>query len=785
MSKIFTVILFAAWSLFGQAVPGRYVVELADAPAALGGGSRTAVRARQAEARRAIAAHGGAVLDSMDTVVNGLIVTIPEGRAPELGMVPGVARVYPVYRVQAALDHALPLHKVPDAWALLPLGQNSAGAGMKIAIVDSGIDAHHPGFRGDLPALDGFPKVFSETDKKNTNAKVIVAKNYTLLDPTDAEPDADDRLGHGTALAMTAAGGTVVNALGPMTGVAPAAYLGNYKVLTADGGAFTDVIAKAVDDAVADGMDVINLSLGLYVTREFQVSTDNIGIAAMERAVRAGVLVTVAAGNEGPDPGTVADLGTAPNAISVAAIHNDRTLDFGVLISGAPPYQAFPGDGPDPGRAISAELFDVEQIDPSALLCTPAPAGSLTGKIALILRGTCFFEDKINNAMAGGAAAALIYNSATGSVWGVEGSPTVQLATLPAMFVNRNEGVDIKQRLGATAGLQATLDFLGVTPLPARDDVTFFSSRGPSVGAALKPDLSAAGQEVVTATQSTYPDGEFYDPSGYANLAGTSISAPMVAGAAAVLKAGRPGLSVAQYRSLLINTASSANSAPDTPAAIADAGAGKLNLGAAMTSTVAAFPTAIQFGTSKQNANPTAGLTLFNVGKAADTLTIKAIPSGSGPAPSVALDTVSLDPAASRQINVSLAGDGLAAGSYEGYLQIASAGTPSVIRVPYWFAVPGSDAAKISITHQSVVESPRSVVTRAVVFRFVDAAGLPIESSTPPKVSVVAGTLRDVYQYGDIPGTWAVDVRTGASSTLLEVDITAGSLQQSVFIFVF
>src|SRR5436190_15961971 len=115
MSKTFTVFLLATWSLFGQAVPGRYVVELAGAPAALAGGRaglesrRAAVRKGQAEARRAIASHGGAVLDSMDTVLNGLIVTIPEERALELGMVPGVVRVHPVYRVQAALDHALPL----------------------------------------------------------------------------------------------------------------------------------------------------------------------------------------------------------------------------------------------------------------------------------------------------------------------------------------------------------------------------------------------------------------------------------------------------------------------------------------------------------------------------------------------------------------------------------------------------------------------------------------------------------------------------------------------------
>jgi len=85
------------------------------------------------------------------------------------------------------------------------------------------------------------------------------------------------------------------------------------------------------------------------------------------------------------------------------------------------------------------------------------------------------------------------------------------------------------------------------------------------------------------------------------------------------------------------------------------------------------------------------------------------------------------------------------------------------------------------------VESPRSSVSRAVVFRFVDAAGLPIEAAAQPKATIGAGggTVRDIYRYGDIPGTWAIDVRTGAANTVLEVDIAAGDLKQSVFIFVF
>src|SRR5438128_2444828 len=114
MMKFAALLLLSFVSLFGQVIPGRYVVELTGDPAAAHGardpgfqGRRAAVRLRQATARRAIASHGGAVVESMDTVLNALIVNIPDDRAAELGMAPGVVRVHPVYRVQPMLDHAL------------------------------------------------------------------------------------------------------------------------------------------------------------------------------------------------------------------------------------------------------------------------------------------------------------------------------------------------------------------------------------------------------------------------------------------------------------------------------------------------------------------------------------------------------------------------------------------------------------------------------------------------------------------------------------------------------
>ena len=145
-------------------------------------------------------------------------MNIPEERAAELMQLPGVVAVHAVRRIPLHLDHALPLHKVLDAWAALPLGKDSAGAGIRIGMIDTGIDVNNPGFSDPLPALDGFPKVVYASDTRFTNAKVIVARNYTPLLPDGSDPDANDRVGHGTGTAMAAAGGAAVSPYGPCCG---------------------------------------------------------------------------------------------------------------------------------------------------------------------------------------------------------------------------------------------------------------------------------------------------------------------------------------------------------------------------------------------------------------------------------------------------------------------------------------------------------------------------------------------------------------------------------------
>src|SRR5262249_43840122 len=148
-ANAFTLAIWSAAAIFGQVIPGRYVVELSAEPAAVTASRqgarfaarsagfaarRAAVRQGPASVRGAIAGRGGVVLESLDTVVNGLIVNISDSRAAELLQIPGVSKIHEVRELRLTLDHALPLHQVPAAWAMLPLGQDGAGAGIKIAI---------------------------------------------------------------------------------------------------------------------------------------------------------------------------------------------------------------------------------------------------------------------------------------------------------------------------------------------------------------------------------------------------------------------------------------------------------------------------------------------------------------------------------------------------------------------------------------------------------------------------------------------------------------------------
>jgi len=239
---------------------------------------------------------------------------------------------------------------------------------------------------------------------------------------------------------------------------------------------------------------------------------------------------------------------------------------------------------------------------------------------------------------------------------------------------------------------------------------------------------------------------------------------------------------VAQYRSLLINSATPATAGVDLPATIAQAGAGVLNVAAALQGSIGAYPTALNFGAKAGPLDQSLNLTISNLGTASDTYAVSVVPSGDGPTPMVSSDSFTIDSNDSRPVFLSLTASGLAAGEYQGYVKVTGNASQSVATIPYWFAVPGNTPKAVAVLYTRGSITAGSNATGAVVFRVVDVAGLPLSSTAFPtaSVSIGGGTVRGVYRTGTVPGTYAIDLRAGTST--MQVDITVGDITQSVVV---
>ncbi|PYT28453.1 MAG: hypothetical protein DMG57_14250 [Acidobacteria bacterium] len=796
-----------------RTIPDRYIVELVAAPAAARvtargrqaqrlelAGRRSEVRAEQLRTRAAIEQEGGEVLATLDTVGNAMIVRMPALEASKLFGVQGVSRVHPEREFKLLLDRAVVVHKIVDAWN--DIGLDRAGRGIKIGMIDTGIDITHPAFQdSSLPIPTGFPKVGQDTDTAYTNNKVIVARSYVnLLSGSDPDKSAKDDQGHGTATAMAAAGVQNSGPLATIRGVAPKAYLGSYKVFGSPGvndTATEGAILKAIDDAVADGMDVINMSLGDALAESL---AQDFEVQALQNAAALGVIVVVSAGNTGPDLHTIGSPASAPAAITVGASFNDREFGGSVNADGKS-YFAIPGSSQAPPHPISASLTDTAALESDGLACSAFPSGSLQGKIALILRGTCFFVDKLNNVQAAGAVAALIYTDAARP----DPIPMdVQSATLPAIMVSYPDGVDIKHRLVANAQMNTTLDFTIAARSVSSDRLADFTAKGPNVGDSIKPDLVAVGTYVYTAAQKTNSKGDLYRADGYAVVDGTSFSSPIVAGAAALLKSARPGLKVAEYRSLIINSAKSISLKSGLAARVQEAGAGSLNMLAALHATSAEAPTSISFGIATADVHESSTLTITNVGSTAETFTLwsttRGAPLGfvapdsrtaetieiSGKTPAVTLSTnlITLNPGASTGVTVALTGFGLPPGSYDSFIHILGAKSGVESRVPVWYGVASGVPANITILNVKDKPSPGSLNPDAAFFRVTDAGGITVPDASP-KATVVSGggSVHDItVMDGTFPGVFGLSVTLGRTAGSNVFRIQAGDVTKEVTI---
>jgi hypothetical protein len=385
------------------------------------------------------------------------------------------------------------------------------------------------------------------------------------------------------------------------------------------------------------------------------------------------------------------------------------------------------------------------------------------------------FEAKLNDAQGGGAIAAVIYTTIDRPLI----SMNVGAATLPALMISNVDGVAIKHRLAADT-LIARMDFTIASVPSSSDGVADFSSRGPNVNGAIKPDLVAVGTDFYTATERTVATGEMYNSTGYVITDGTSFSAPLVAGAAALLKGARPGLTAAQYRSLLINTA-----APIT-ARVQEAGAGLLDMNAALQSTFAIAPTSLSLGIGAANPNLSKTLTISNIGTSAESYSLTVAPRNAGaPAPALGVSTVTVQPGQSASVPITFSGSGLTAGQYEGFLKIRGTVADIEERVPYWYGVASNVPATITPLYvKGKDDFPTKYkagtrVNNAIYFRVIDASGIIIANAQPTVTAFSGGgsVISTISVDRSFPGVFSVSVQLGVPGGDNVFRIKVGNLE--------
>jgi len=463
------------------------------------------------------------------------------------------------------------------------------GRGVKVGVIDTGIDYDSADLGGDGVARSNSPAFPNKRVRKGWdfvgdafNADPS-SPNFNLTQTPDGYPD--DCAGHGTHVAG------IIGASGFVTGVAPKAQLASYRVFGCEGSTTADVMIAAMERALDDGMQVINISIG----SAFTWPTYPTAVAA-NRLVRKGVVVVASIGNSGANGlYSAGSPGLGKDVIGVASFDNvDIVLNlFRVSPDGAAiGFTSATGAPvvPSTGTSPIARTGTTTTANDG---CNPLPAGALSGKVALIRRGTCSFYIKASNAQAAGATGVVLYNNAAGRISPtVAGTPAI---TIPVVAVTAAEGALIDGRLAAGALVALTwTSELGSFPQATGNLLSSFSSYGLGPDLDLKPDLGAPGGSIF----STYP----LELGGYASLSGTSMSSPHVAGAVALLLEARKDLDAKDVRGILQNAAEPkpwfGNPGLGLLDNVSRQGAGMLRIDEAIVSRVTVTPSKLALGES-------------------------------------------------------------------------------------------------------------------------------------------------------------------------------------------
>jgi len=440
-----------------------------------------------------------------------------------------------------------------------PLEMGVTGKGIKVAVIDTGVNFAHPDFI---------------TNGSNSD----LLKGYDFVEMDNFPQDTN---GHGTQVAG------IISANGQLRGIAPEAEIFAYRVSEDGESVPSTLIVDAIKRATQDDVDIINISLGVNMTHS-QIEK------SVNDAVKNGIVVVAAAGNSGPDSNSIGSPGTNPNAITVGATYNNRESSMvSTLQIDGEHFQVLPMVGT---KTISEPIIadiefgefsreqDLKNID-------------VKGKIILAERGgenpdeIVYFSDKEKFAAMNGAEAIIVYNNRPGIYFGElihEFTPEGYNPSIPSLSMTQKDGLKIKQMLSDNI-----IGTVNVFNHP--DFIATFSSRGPVSPFYFKPDLVAPGVFVNTTSVNNY----------YNITSGTSYAAPHVSGAVALLLNKNPEFSPEQIKSILITTSDVIADEYGQKFDFNTGGAGRLNVTSAYKSEIVLLPPNLIFDLSLQNNSQT------------------------------------------------------------------------------------------------------------------------------------------------------------------------------------
>ncbi|WP_088328460.1 S8 family serine peptidase [Lacimicrobium sp. SS2-24] len=549
--------------------------------------------------------------------LNGMVLRLTPKQAAKVASLPDVAFVERSVKLPLMTDASPAWTGADQVWEGFNGLSAYQGEGVVIGILDTGINTDHPAFA--QQAGDGYEHQNPaggflgdcQTSPQLCNNKLIGVYSYDRITSRYDEfapgtpQDGEDHNGHGSHVAGAAAGNILLNVplldadgdpmpdftFSRMAGIAPRANLISYQVCEPGeeddvdfAGCWTDLVVTALEQAIIDGVDVINHSIGASFISPWQGSKGQAFLNARE----AGIIVANSAGNSGPDPESASADTAAPWVLNVAAYTHDRVFSsktLGDFSGGDTAPATIEGEAKTSG--ITASIVYAGDFtnpnDPSgdpAQCLQPFPAGTFSGEIVVCDRGEIARIDKGKHVKEGGAGGMVLAN-----VTGDAENLVADNHVLPSIHINASDGEALRTWLASGTGHTATISSSEIGSDPELANIAAdFTSRGPNATLTdvITPSLAAPGVDIWSAYADDQPDGfkQFPDPADYAFLSGTSMAAPHVAGAAALLRGLHPQWSAAQIQSALMLSANPITFKEDslTPSDPFDMGSGMLDV---------------------------------------------------------------------------------------------------------------------------------------------------------------------------------------------------------------